>query len=70
VINISWVLIMVYDLGLWCLTPLSTIFLFISWRSVLLVGETRVPGENHRQSASHNVVSSTRRHERDWNSQH
>jgi len=41
----------------------------ISWRSVLLVGETGVPGENHRpaashcQTLSHNVVSSTPRHE-------
>jgi hypothetical protein len=47
----------------------------ISWRSVLLVGETRVPGENHRpvashwQTVSHNVVSSTPRNERDSNSQ-
>jgi hypothetical protein len=37
----------------------------ISWWSVLLVEETRVPGENHRpaashrQTLSHNVVSST-----------
>jgi hypothetical protein len=37
----------------------------VSWRSVLLVDETRVPGENHRpaashwQTLSHNVVSST-----------
>jgi hypothetical protein len=37
----------------------------VSWRSVLLVDETRVPGENHRPAASHwqtlsrNVVSST-----------
>jgi hypothetical protein len=37
----------------------------ISWRSVLLVEETRVPGENHWpvashwQTLSHNVVSST-----------
>jgi hypothetical protein len=37
----------------------------ISWRSVLLVGETRVPWENHWpaashwQSLSHNVASST-----------
>ena len=37
----------------------------ISWRSVLLVEETRVPGESHRpvgshwQTLSHNVVSST-----------
>jgi hypothetical protein len=36
----------------------------ISWRSVLLVKETEVPGENHRpvashsQTLSHNVVSS------------
>jgi hypothetical protein len=46
----------------------------ISWRSVLLVGEIRVPGENYRpvtshwQTLSHNVVSSTPRHERDSNS--
>jgi hypothetical protein len=47
----------------------------ISWRSVLLVEETGVPGENHRpvashfQTLSHDVVSSTLRHERDSNSQ-
>jgi hypothetical protein len=46
--------------------------LVISWRSVLLVEKTRVPGENHRSVASHwqtiwhNVVSSTSRHE--WGS--
>ena len=40
--------------------------------SVLLMEETGVPGENHRlvashgQTLSHNVVSSTPRHE--WNS--
>jgi hypothetical protein len=39
----------------------------ISWRSVLLVEETGVPGENHRpatshrQTLSHNVVSSAPR---------
>jgi hypothetical protein len=39
----------------------------ISWKSVLLVEETGVPGENHRSVASHwqtwsdNVVSSTPR---------
>ena len=27
----------------------------ISWRSVLLVDETRVPGETHGQTLSHNV---------------
>jgi len=47
----------------------------ISWRSVLLVEETGVPGENqspapsHWQTLSHNVVSITSRHERDSNSQ-
>jgi len=40
----------------------------ILWRLVLLVKETRVPGENHRpavihwQTSSHNVLSSTLRH--------
>ena len=34
---------------LWCLTPLSA----ISWRSVLLVEKTGVPGENNRPVASH-----------------
>ena len=39
----------------------------ISWRSVLLVDETGVPGENHRPVTSHwqtlsfNVISSTPR---------
>jgi hypothetical protein len=27
--------------------------LVISWRSVLLVGETGVPGENHQPAARH-----------------
>ena len=46
----------------------------ISWWSVLLMEDTRVPGENHRSAASHrqtlshNVVSSTPRHEQDCNS--
>jgi hypothetical protein len=31
-------------LGLWGLTPLSTIFQLVVWRSILLVEET---GENH-----------------------
>jgi hypothetical protein len=49
--------------GLLCLTPISV----ISWRSVLLVEEIGVPGENHWtaashwQTLSHNVVSSTPR---------
>ena len=47
----------------------------ISWRSVLLVEETGVLGENHWpvrshwQTWSHNVVSSTPHHERGWSSQ-
>jgi hypothetical protein len=45
----------------------------ISWRSVLLVEETRVARENHRPTDKHyySVVSSTGipRHERDSNSQ-
>jgi len=47
----------------------------ISWLWVLLVGETGVPGENHRPARlsptnlSHNVVSSTPHLGRDSNSQ-
>jgi hypothetical protein len=47
----------------------------ISWRSVLLVEETGVPGENHQpaashwQTLSHNVVSSTPRNRLGSNSQ-
>jgi hypothetical protein len=47
----------------------------ISWGSVILVEEARVLGENHQlvanhwQTLSHNVVSSTPRHERDSNLQ-
>jgi len=46
----------------------------ISKLSVLLVGKTGIPGENHRpvtshwQTSSHNVVSSTPRHKRGSNS--
>ena len=48
----------------------------ISWRSVLLVEETAVPEKkshrhvtSHWKTLSHNVVSSTPRHERGSNSQ-
>jgi hypothetical protein len=37
----------------------------ILWRSVLLVEETEVPGENQTIDLSYNIVSSTPRHERD-----
>jgi hypothetical protein len=49
--------------------------LVISWRSVLLMEETGVPGENHWpvashwQILSHNVVVSTPHHEQGSNSQ-
>jgi hypothetical protein len=43
-------------LDLWCLTPLSV----LSWRSVLLMEETGIPGE---------TLSSTPRHERSSSSQ-
>ena len=49
--------------------PLSTNISVISWRSLLLAEEAGVPGETHRpaasqcQTISHNVVSSTPRHE-------
>jgi hypothetical protein len=36
----------------------------ISWRSVLLMEQTEVPRGNHWHTLSHNVVSSTPRHER------
>ena len=54
----SWVRIMVFN------ATLNNIAV-ISWRSVLLVEETGVTGENHRPAVSHweilshNVVSST-----------
>ena len=51
-------------LGLWCLTPISTIFQLHRGVQFLLVKETGVSGENHWQSLSHNVVSSTPCHER------
>ena len=58
--------------GLWCLTPLSTIFSYIVALSFIggeNWGTWRKP-PNCRKSLSHNVVSSAPCHERDSNSQH
>ena len=61
-------------LGLWRNATFNNISVIV-WQSVLLVEETRVSGENHqptaihRQTLSHNVVSSTPSHEWDLNSQ-
>jgi len=53
----TWLLKLVYNTGLgsWRLMPYSTInnISTYSWRSVLFVGETGVPRENHRSAASH-----------------
>ena len=54
-------------LGLWSFNSTFNNISVISWRSILLVEEARVPGENHRpvashwQTLSHNVASSTPR---------
>jgi len=45
--------IITIGLGLWCLTPLSTIFKLYRGDQFLLVEGTGVPGENHRPVANH-----------------
>ena len=69
---VPWILENNTRFSFWCLTSLSTIWPVKSWRSVLLVEETGIPGENHRpvashwQTLSHSVVSSTPRLSSDW----
>ena len=56
-----------FGLGLWCLMPLSTIIQLNRGggnRSI-----RRKPLTCHRQTLSHNIVSSTQRHEQGLNSQ-
>ena len=59
---------------LWCFNATFNNISVMSWRSVLLVEETRVLGENHRpianhwQIVSHNIVSTSKyRNERGTN---
>jgi len=49
---------MFYSVGFWCLITFNKISV-ISWQLVLLVEETGVSVENHRQTFPHNVVSNT-----------
>jgi hypothetical protein len=72
--HVRW---MKYTTHTWFMVFISTFnnISAISWCSILFVKETGVPGDNHRsfashwQTLSHNVASSTPRHERDSNSQ-
>ena len=48
-----WVLFIVHWVRVMMFNATFNNISVISWRSVLLVEETRVPGENHRPAASH-----------------
>jgi hypothetical protein len=55
--NIKYMMIMVFGLDIRVMVMVFNATFnnisAISWRSVLLVEETRVPGENHQPVASH-----------------
>ena len=64
-----------FDGWFWLFSATFNNISVISWEAVLLMAETGVPWENywpvasHWQTLSHNVVSSTPRHEQGSNSQ-
>ena len=74
-INIGFAAIQTNERGVMVFNATFNNISATSWQSVLLVEETRVPGENHQPAISHwqilppNVVSSTPCHEQGLNSQ-
>ena len=70
-LNINWSIEYfnyIKGVGLRCLLPLSTIFQLYNGSQISWCWKPPTPG-SHWQTLSHNVVSSTHRHERDSNIQ-